>query len=805
MKILHRCQENGVFVCGEEFCNRHFPTLKTFRKHITKHCLEEHTSTVFPTDDTKNHTECFLNDVPTNRNIDSSQSDPINNSDQKLTRTFETNFKQFQSKLIQNNVSFMCTLYGESNLCRKDIQNIMSNVSQLISDPLAILKDFIMTSTCDSYSVSYQDRLKIQKYFEEFENMFNGFKTEYQRFNYLEKLGYYIPPLQYVLGQRLEKISNSNVTPKNYTAEFISLTNVLKNFLLLPNVFSKTLKYMKHLQGQKQIYNIIQTDFWKNKISNYHKNDIVLPLFIYYDDFESGNPLGSHAGIHKIGAVYFSIACLPPKYESHLENIFLALLFHASDIKEFGEALIFSKLVEEINVLQTDGITLDFGSEIKQVYFCLALFLGDNLGLNTILGFQQSFTATSFCRFCKICRPETQRLCHEVSDSLRNKENYIEDLNTANPSITGIKFSPFINSIKYFHVTENYCIDIAHDIYEGVGVFIMGYILYQFVFIDKFFDLDTLNENIAFFNFNSNHNKPPLISSEQLKKKMLKMSASEMKCFILNSGLLFGYLIPVSNEHWNLYILLRKILHIVLSKYVDVSTMSIELSQLVNDLNSSFLNLSSLTLKPKFHLLTHYPLIMKKIGPLLQTCTLRFEAKHRQLKLAANVVSSRINITHTLAIKHQLQSASRFAMQTGFMDDIIFTSDNNSVCITDIIPDMKKILSNADKQKLENFQSNVKLASKFSVGSKIFRLNDILLIDYNDMPCFAKINKIIVDNNSKLCLICEKLITNELNGHLFSYEVEFTPELVIILFEDIYSVDTYNVIIRNGKKYITIY
>jgi len=35
----------------------------------------------------------------------------------------------------------------------------------------------------------------------------------------------------------------------------------------------------------------------------------VLPLFMYFDDFESGNVLGSHSGIHKVGAVYVSIPC----------------------------------------------------------------------------------------------------------------------------------------------------------------------------------------------------------------------------------------------------------------------------------------------------------------------------------------------------------------------------------------------------------------------------------------------------------------------------------------------------------------
>lgn len=45
------------------------------------------------------------------------------------------------------------------------------------------------------------------------------------------------------------------------------------------------------------------------------------------------------------------------------------------------------------------------------------------------------------------------------------------------------------------------------------------------------------------------------------------MSLSDMKCFILNSGL-FGYLIPVGNKYWKLYILLKKVLHMVLSQSV---------------------------------------------------------------------------------------------------------------------------------------------------------------------------------------------------------------------------------------------
>jgi len=50
-------------------------------------------------------------------------------------------------------------------------------------------------------------------------------------------------------------------------------------------------------------------------------------LFLYYDDFETGNPLGTAAGIHKVGALYGSMATLPPHHASSLENIFLIYLF----------------------------------------------------------------------------------------------------------------------------------------------------------------------------------------------------------------------------------------------------------------------------------------------------------------------------------------------------------------------------------------------------------------------------------------------------------------------------------------------
>lgn len=57
---------------------------------------------------------------------------------------------------------------------------------------------------------------------------------------------------------------------------------------------------------------------------------------MYYDEFETANPLGSKRGVHKVGALYFVLRNLPPKLNSRPMNIHLIVLFHAQDVKKYG-------------------------------------------------------------------------------------------------------------------------------------------------------------------------------------------------------------------------------------------------------------------------------------------------------------------------------------------------------------------------------------------------------------------------------------------------------------------------------------
>jgi len=70
-------------------------------------------------------------------------------------------------------------------------------------------------------------------------------------------------------------------------------------------------------------------------------------------------------------------------------------------------------------ILETEGIQLSIGSKNIQVYFKLALIIGDNLGFHSILGFVKSFFTNLCCRFCKISKDIPRKLCSDDVNLLR--------------------------------------------------------------------------------------------------------------------------------------------------------------------------------------------------------------------------------------------------------------------------------------------------------------------------------------------------------------------------------------------------
>ncbi|KAE8739106.1 hypothetical protein FOCC_FOCC015398 [Frankliniella occidentalis] len=211
-------------------------------------------------------------------------------------------------------------------------------------------------------------------------------------------------------------VDHAVITPEMLTRQFVPVDLVLKGFLEIDGVLSQILSYMDKLSCE---------------------NYIVLPLTLSFDDYEPDNVLGSHAGVHKVGAAYFEISCLQPEFQGALENKFLALLFHSTDRCVENKAA-FRLLLNILKLLESEGITVVTSEGVFQVYFALTLVVGDNLGLHGILGYVEGFTATFPWHICRVNKTLVKKQVVAVGSLLRNKENCAADVLVADGTLTGV-------------------------------------------------------------------------------------------------------------------------------------------------------------------------------------------------------------------------------------------------------------------------------------------------------------------------------------------------------------------------------
>lgn len=78
--------------------------------------------------------------------------------------------------------------------------------------------------------------------------------------------------------------------------------------------------------------------------------------------------------------------------------MYLALLCKASDIKGFGYAEVLKPLLDDIAILEKDGILIPvIGKTVKGTIYCV---VADNLGTHSVAGLVESFSGPYICRFC---------------------------------------------------------------------------------------------------------------------------------------------------------------------------------------------------------------------------------------------------------------------------------------------------------------------------------------------------------------------------------------------------------------------
>ncbi|KAF6216244.1 hypothetical protein GE061_000584 [Apolygus lucorum] len=382
-------------------------------------------------------------------------------------------------------------------------------------------------------------------------NWMKPLSTVHKRWNYFVESGALIPPEIVTLNTR--KVVCGDEVPeliKDMSGQYVSITKTLKNVLELPGLLDEINDYKAYCEDQTGIFNICQGSAWLNGVSN-APDCLTLPVNIYFDDFETGNPLGSHSGgANKLGAVYMTLPFLPPRLQSKLDFIFLVMIFSSMDRREKGQDAdnyrIFKWVILELNELGRVGIELNLPGRKTVIKFALGCLVGDNLGLNDILGFTTSFSAIRCCRLCRATKNQFSQLTVEDESLMRNSVNYQQDYEKweKGETDTGIVGDNVWEKLDNFSIDNKVSVDLMHDMYEGVARYTMQVVLKGLIAKNSRFTLEYLNSRIKNLRYGPDrYSKPTQIGPSKKRggNFNIRMSASEMRNFVAYFGLLVGH------------------------------------------------------------------------------------------------------------------------------------------------------------------------------------------------------------------------------------------------------------------------
>lgn len=785
LKNVHSLKSGSKYICCFSSCKKIFTSFRSFSRHMRKEFAEfENLNDVSPLNE---HTfDQFKVNIPSSsifRNDNLFTIKKICPETNLLVAPKNISSIELPDKLINDcALDFTCCQYSKTNFSRKDVLNMQENVKNLITIPIA------------KRLQPFSDNKEIQYIINYCNDPFQNFDTEYKYLKLLEQKNLYKSPTEIVLDKSIDNVTQKNVPKITETISkgvILAIEFQIKKYFEIEGVLQSFLENQKKIESSSGNNNFLSGSLWKEKVKKFD-GKYVIPYFLYGDDFEINNPLGGHSS--SILSLYYSFPTAPDYLLSQISTVFGFGFFNSSDVKFIGNDICLYKIVEKINEIERNGILIETASGSHTVYFVLGLILGDNLGLNKLLGFSQSFSALCFCRFCNANKYETQKMCDEDFNKLRTIENYNNDVLLLE---NGISENSILNSIDSFHVVKNYSVDLMHDLFEGVCVYNLRHII-NYLLKSKYLTLDILNNRKQNFEYGEseigNLSKP--ITKNQLLNSNFKMSAREMMTFLHYLPLMIGDLIPQFNEVWKFLILFIEIVDLCLLSLFSPEKLDL-LKEKISYHNLKYVELFKDTLKPKHHFLVHYKNIIEKSGPLKYLWTFKYESKHRVFKTYTKNTNSRVNVPLSLAIKCGMMFTKQITS---------FEFKKWESCSIGIL-----LKNSLFSNEITNFFFNTEISvneeifcyNKIKYLGTIYKKTLVLPVIKEDSVIIYQILEIIVINE-QIYIFCEELEAIY-NHHLVSYVIKNKKQTFFIeSIENFLLPPVPLIMLPNGEKVIRI-
>lgn len=601
------------------------------------------------------------------------------------------------------------------------------------------------------------------------------------------------------------KVGMSHRWRRKETAPFVDLVEVEDIAYLIP-----FLESLKNLLNNDEIREMVENprisedgvlrtvldgEYYRNN-EFFKNNKNSLAIILYADELGIANPLGANSKKEKLYMLYWTLGNIHPEFRSHEDVVQLLGIVKSTVVKKHGLTTVLKPVVEKINVLVNEGISINVNNQEKTFKGSVLFSSEDTPAAAEMGGFKMSVSAYRPCRTCFTTDSEWRLKFDEKYFVLRNAVTHADHLRAVTePNLSksllkflktkyGVNGLSALKDIVNFDVTKCFPQDAMHVLIEGaVDVEIRA--LLRFLIDLNLFTVDDLNDRISNFDFNYfGVNKPALIAAEHIQKdKSLKQSASQM----------FGlaHCLPFLVAEWThqdkreevterikCHIRLLQILNVCLSFEIHLETVDL-LTRMIEIFVTQFDKLYPNTIVPKFHFLIHVPSCIKLFGPARQQWCFRFEAAHNYYKSLVHVVRNFKNMPYTLSYRHQARLCSRLASASEDKSKkFLYQGHEISAGTTVLLQNL------ANACLLQNYvpdinQMDLKImrTPRVEFHGTTYKNKDIILVETDDelLPLFGVILEMFVVGE-KIILMYNALDTQVYSKDFNAYVIE-KPEI----------------------------
>jgi hypothetical protein len=401
--------------------------------------------------------------------------------------------------------------------------------------------------------------------------------------------------------------------------------------------------------------------------------------------------------------------------------------------------MIFRRLLKDLQDLEINGIEIS-GVVVKGTVVAIT---GDNLGSHGIGGFNENFSTSDFiCRYCDCIRAEwSTDGC--AQGKFRSKSDYdaavdILCQNSQYSEYAGIKSKSIFNYLQHFHVCQPGlppC--LAHDLFEGVVAYDMALMIHYFVRTAKWFSYDLLNSRIQQFPYEGQDARSKPCELPVSGVRLGGQAAQNWSLLRLFGMIVYGLVKDVNDPVWSLYLNLCDLVALVCAPRIEMGQLSL-MKTLIEDYLECRLRLfPEKGLRPKHHYLIHYPILCLQFGPLIHMWTMRFESKHSYFKRAIRNLHNFVNLTKTLANRHQL-------LQCYQMAGHILSSDVDSVGNMTYNEHVYSVGIQKAVEQIKSSNADLEVCSQLSVHGTTYKVGLFVMLTYAGYQCDAVFGKIVL-------------------------------------------------------------